>query len=346
MIFLLELLKIYPEALLIRGESQFPISGISRPEFLQKNQLFFIKNKKFWNLFKENRGSAKDLKSNALVIEKSFYESMDQAEEELFGELGAILIVPSIDASLSYFSKPLYDLIVSRDFFFHSDAQARTSKVDRDAIVAADAFIGENVVIERNVQVMSGARILGNVTIGEGTIIFPNVVIYPLVKIGKNCRIHANTTIGADGFGYNFINGEHLKVWHFGGVVIGDQVEVGANSCIDAGSFQPTKVGSGTKIDNQVQVAHNSDVGKHVILCGQAALGGSAKLGDYCVLAARAGAGPGIELGQGVQIAGGGMANRSWEAGSTIGGFPAFELKQWIRSVAEVKKLGEREKKS
>ena len=179
---------------------------------------------------------------------------------------------------------------------------------------------------------------MSGVEIHEGTEIFPNTVVYRNVKIGKHVRIHGNCTIGADGFGYNFKNGEHLKVWHMGSVIIHDHVEIGAGTCIDSGTFSPTIIGAGSKIDNLVQIGHNCRLGKGVILCGQSGLAGSCSLGDYVVLGGKAAVGNGVTVGKASQIAGNAGVISNIGDGVVVGGFPARDIKEWMKGVAYVRK--------
>ena len=144
--------------------------------------------------------------------------------------------------------------------------------------------------------------------------------------------------IGSDGFGYNFDQGEHLKIWHIGGVVIGNDVEVGACTTIDSGTFTPTLLGDGSKLDNQVQIAHNCKLGRGVIMCGQSGLAGSATLGDYTLVGGKAAVGPGFTLGDRCQIGGAAVVNNDWPDDSILGGHPARPVKEWLRGVAHLRK--------
>ncbi len=170
------------------------------------------------------------------------------------------------------------------------------------------------------------------------------MTIYPFTKIGKGCRIHSGTVIGADGFGYTFHQGQHHKIWHMGGVEISDDVEIGSNTSIDQGTFSPTRIGAGTRIDNLVQIAHNCKIGKGCVLCGQVGLAGSVTLEDFVVIGGQAALGPDCHIGMGTQIGGkaGVMEAAVWPAGSKIAGFPARDLKEWLRGLALAKKLAEK----
>src|SRR5690606_38336150 len=117
--------------------------------------------------------------------------------------------------------------------------------------------------------------------------------------------------IGSDGYGYTYHQGQHVKIWHMGGFIIHDDVEIGSNSSVDMGTFSPTIIGSGTRIDNLVQIAHNCKIGRGCILCGQSGLAGSVVLEDYVVLGGRATVGPDSSIGMGSQIAGGAKVNEA-----------------------------------
>ena len=162
----------------------------------------------------------------------------------------------------------------------------------RARFVGAFVTIGENCVVGEGAQILDGAKIGGNVSIGKDSIIHPNCVIYDNVSIGNDCVIHAGTIIGADGFGF-VRDGErgYVKFPQIGTVVIEDDVEIGANSCIDRGALGETRIGAGTKIDNLVQIAHNVQVGKRVVIAAQTGISGSTVIEDDCVIGGQVGMG-------------------------------------------------------
>ncbi|MDR1452614.1 MAG: UDP-3-O-(3-hydroxymyristoyl)glucosamine N-acyltransferase [Candidatus Margulisbacteria bacterium] len=169
--------------------------------------------------------------------------------------------------------------------------------------VAERAFVDPTAVIGRNVTIYPQAFVGKNAVIGDNTILYAGAVVYADCVIGKNCIIHANAVIGADGFGYiQDENGRHIKVPQKGKVIIEDEVEIGANTCIDRATIAATVIGQGTKIDNKAHIAHNVRIGKNCILAGATNVAGSSTLGDNVVLAGNAGVGDNISIGSNTVI--------------------------------------------
>ena len=246
--------------------------------------------------------------------------------------------VESIDLALSRFSKLFFDEFSKKGNDITDGRQTKTARIHPTSCIAEGVFLGEGVEIAAHVTILAGCVILSNSKIGERTMLYPNVVIYRNVVIGQDCIIHANTAIGSDGFSYNYYQGDHLKVWHFGGVVVEDSVEIGSGTSIDQGTFSPTIIGKGTKIDNQVHIAHNCRLGKGVIVCGQIGLAGSVTLGDYVVMGGAVNIAPDVKVGNYAQI--GGMAGVTSDVPDkgVFGGHPARPLNEWLKSVAFLRK--------
>lgn len=160
------------------------------------------------------------------------------------------------------------------------------------AVIGEDTVIGDRVTIHAGVNVMAGCQIANDVTI------FSNAVLYDDTIVGARCIIHAGAVIGAYGFGYDTKNGQHLLSAQLGNVEIGEDVEIGAASTIDRGTYGPTTIGEGTKIDNLVQVAHNCRIGTHNLFCSQVGIAGSTSTGDYVVLGGRAAVRDHVHIGQ------------------------------------------------
>jgi UDP-3-O-[3-hydroxymyristoyl] glucosamine N-acyltransferase len=177
--------------------------------------------------------------------------------------------------------------------------------------------------------------------VGEGAVLHPHSVLYAETEVGPGSVVHSGAVLGADGFGYATQGGVHHKVPQVGRVVVGRDVEVGANSTIDRATLGETRIGDGTKIDNLVQIGHNVQVGRHCILCGQAGIAGSTRLGDYVVLAGQAGVSGHIHLGDGAQVAAKSAALTSVEPRTQVAGIPAIELRRWRRQSVLIARLEE-----
>lgn len=312
--------------------------GLTSPQFPRPYHLVFVKDKRFYEqLCKEIEKNPTAFKRMGAVIERKFYEANPDVST-LQNSVAVILLSDNVKMSLTQLSRPFYDLLQAKADDCVDGRTDGTAKVHPSAKIAPHVFIGQNVEVGAGVVIHSHCSILSGTIIGENSILFPHVTLYRNVRIGKNCRLHASTVIGADGFGYEFHNGTHLKIWHMGGVIIEDHVEIGACAAIDSGTFVPTIVGAGTKIDNHVQIGHNGKLGRGVILCGQVGLAGSTTVGDFTVMGGKAGMGPDLELGMACQIAGNAMVTNDWPAKSVLAGHPARPLNEWMRGVAYLRR--------
>lgn len=203
------------------------------------------------------------------------------------------------------------------------------------------AVIGEGTTIGENSVIHAGAIIGRRCTIGRHTHIHPRVVIYDDCRIGHRVAIHAGSVIGADGFGYRVQNGRHIKVPQLGWVEIEDDVEIGACSTIDRGTFGATRIGAGTKIDNLVMIGHNCRIGKHNILCGQVGIAGSCTTGDYVVMAGQVGVADHVTIGEQVVVGAGSGVPNDIPAHSNVLGYPAIPISEERRMLIGLKKLPE-----
>ncbi|MDD1613005.1 MAG: UDP-3-O-(3-hydroxymyristoyl)glucosamine N-acyltransferase [Methylococcaceae bacterium] len=207
------------------------------------------------------------------------------------------------------------------------------------------AVVGERTVIGDHSAILAGAYLGSNVKIGKHCRIHPYAVIYDDVEIGDHVTIHSGAIIGADGFGYKFRNGAHVKVPQIGNVRIEDHVEIGANTCIDRGALGSTVIGTGSKIDNLVQIGHNNKVGRHVIMCGQTGVSGSCTIDDYAILAGSAGIADHVTIGKGaVVLARSGVAG-DIPPGAQYFGSPAKDKKTAYKEQLAIQKLPELVKK-
>jgi len=214
-------------------------------------------------------------------------------------------------------------------------------KLGNDIYIGPYAVIGENASIGDLSQILAGVYIGRNVKIGKYCRIHPYAVIYDDVEIGNHVIIHSGAIIGADGFGYKFRNDRHVKVPQVGNVIIEDHVEVGANTCIDRGALGSTRIGVGSKIDNLVQIGHNNQIGKNVIMCGLTGVSGSCTIEDYAILAGSSGIADHVKIGSGaVVMARSGVAG-DIQAGMQVFGSPAKDKKTAYKEQIAISKLPE-----
>lgn len=216
---------------------------------------------------------------------------------------------------------------------------APSATIDASAHVGPHCVVGEHVQIGARSVLQSGNSVGHDSQLGADVNIFPNVTLYPRTEIGSRVRIHAGTTIGSDGYGYVLDGGVHRKVPQIGNVIIGDDVEIGANVTVDRGALGPTIIGKGTKIDNLVQIAHNVEIGEHCLVIAQVGIAGSAKLGNYVVLAGQVGVGGHLKLGNQVTVGAQSGVMTDIPAGEKWLGAPAQPDRQFKRQVIAIQRL-------
>lgn len=200
-------------------------------------------------------------------------------------------------------------------------------------IVGPQARIGERTILH------GGCYVGAETTIGDDCELFPAVVIRERCTLGHRVVLHPGAIVGADGFGYVCRNGVHQKVPQIGTVVIEDDVEIGANACVDRAKIGRTLIGRGTKIDNLVQIAHNVTIGPGCILAGQVGLSGSVTLGSYVLLGGQVGVADHVRLGDGLQAGAQAGLTKSLPAGAVVNGMPAVDNRQHLREQARVRQL-------
>jgi UDP-3-O-[3-hydroxymyristoyl] glucosamine N-acyltransferase len=216
---------------------------------------------------------------------------------------------------------------------------AASAQIDPTVHIGPYCVIGEGVRVGARSVLQGGNHIGAASQLAEDVNLFPNVIVYSRSQIGNRVRIHSGTVIGSDGFGYVFDEGSHRKVPQIGNVVIGDDVEIGANVAVDRGALGPTVIGKGTKIDNLVQIAHNVVIGDHSLLVAQVGVAGSTKLGNYVVLGGQVGIAGHLKIGNRVTVAAQAGVMHDIKDGEKWIGAPAQPDRQGKRQMLAVQQL-------
>jgi UDP-3-O-[3-hydroxymyristoyl] glucosamine N-acyltransferase len=221
------------------------------------------------------------------------------------------------------------------------------ASVHMQASVHPTAEIGPHVVIEQSASIGERVRIMAGCTVGYAAVIaadgvlHPRVTVYGRVSIGARCVIHSGAVIGADGFGFELSGGRYRKVPQVGTVEIGDDVEIGANTCIDRATLGATTIGEGSKLDNMVHIGHNCRIGKHVVIAAQTGLAGGVSVGDYAIVGGQVGVGDKARIesraivGSGAGI----LTSKIVRAGEPVWGTPARPLRQYLAQLATLSRL-------
>lgn len=308
------------------GSPDLEITSASGLDIAQPGDVTFLANPKYTPQIKETKASA------IFLNEKETIERSD------------IAVLRTKDPYLAY-TRAL------RLFYPESDFVAgvhSTAVIDETADIALNVAVGAYVVIGARAKIASGVRIMPNVTIyedveiGENTLIHSGVSIRENTVIGRNCTVYNNATIGCDGFGYARDEEKRwLKIPQVGRVVIEDDVEIGANTAIDRASVGETRIKRGAKLDNLVQIGHACVIDEDALICSQTGLAGSSVIGKRVILAGQVGVAGHLTIGDdAVCTAQTGVPN-DIEPGKLMSGYPAVENREWLRSSAAIRKLGE-----
>lgn len=224
---------------------------------------------------------------------------------------------------------------VARLLQLYNSLQTKKTGIDALAFVSPSAKIGENT------YVAPFAYVGDNVVIGDNCYINPHVTIYHDCKIGNNCILHAGCVIGADGFGFAPTKDGYDKIPQIGNVIIEDNVEIGANTCIDRSTMGSTVIHSGVKLDNLIHIAHNCEVGSHTVMASQTGVAGSTKIGKWCMFGGQSGISGHSEIGDGCQIGPQSGTIGDIKAGSKVIGSPVMEHRLWLKCNALLRRLPE-----
>jgi len=299
------------------GEDQ-EINAMNTLKDAKEGELSFVSNVKYINSIAESKASAiivdektKEYVPNgciALVVEDTYWQM----------------------ATLSkYFASPL------------EDKDAPEAVVGEGSEVAPSATLAGGAIIGKNCHIMAGVYVGSGCEVSDNTILYPNVVIYRDCKIGMDCIIHAGVVIGSDGFGFASNKfGQHNKIYHNGNVVIGDDVEIGANTTIDRAVFGTTHIESGARLDNLIQIGHNCVFGKGSVAAAQSGFAGSTIIGDSNVFGAQSGTAGHLKIAPYNRFAArSGVTKSIKESGKTFAGFPLLEHRIWLKLQGKLGRL-------
>ena len=304
------------------GNTNQLIEGPEQLDRAEKNHISFIGSRKYIKLWKTSKACA------AIVDEKLKVEP---------GENQALIKVKNADLAMGKLLEAFDPGPPQFDDETHPTAVIHESAlIGKGCKIGANCFVGRDVVLGDGVILYPNVTILDETKIGPATIVWSGTVIRERCEIGAYCIFHTNVSIGADGFGYRpREDGMGLaKIPQIGNVVIGNAVEIGANSCVDRGKFSSTIIGDGCKIDNLVQIAHNCVMGRSCIMAGHSGLAGSVTLGDGVIIGGSASIKDHTTIHSGAVVAAGSGVMNDVPAGKTVLGYPAEDsrdkLKQWL----------------
>lgn len=267
------------------GDKDLLLTGFAPATTAKPGELTFAENASFF-------AKANSSNASAILVEQEFESSSKTLIKVASSRIAFAQVLPL------FFPDPTVEPGIDP-----SAKVASTAKIDSSAHIGPHCTIGENSVVGAKAILHTGTAIGPEVTVGDGCLFYPNVTVYHRCKIGNHVSIHSGTVIGSDGFGYVFDQGVHRKIPQVGNVMVGDDVEIGANVTIDRGTLGPTVIGKGTKIDNLVQIAHNVQIGEGCIVIAQVGIAGSTKIGNSTQIGGQVGIAGHLKIGDNVQIA-------------------------------------------
>jgi len=302
----------------VSGDADLIISGFGPLESAEQGQISFLVKAREKEQLESSRASA-------IIVPQEVERCEGKTLIRVKDPYLAVAIIHGYLEAQPFVAKGIHPRA-----FVENDCQ-----LGNEISVGPMAVVGERVRIGERVSIGAGTVIGDDVEIGSDTTIMANVTIYEKCKIGKRVRLHSGTVIGSDGYGYAANErGEHIKRPQVGIVQIDDDVEIGANSCVDRAAYGVTRIKSGTKIDNLVQVGHNVVVGENCLLVSQVGLAGSTTFGRNVVMGGQSAAAGHLVIGDQVMVAARGGVNKDQPKGAVLGGAPVLPIRQWAKATA------------
>lgn len=310
----------------IEGDAQAKINSFSKIEGGKPGAISFLSNPKYINYIYETQSSVV-LVDESLKLDKPVKTTLIRVKNAY----DAVAKLMQMYVAM----KPKKKGIDSLAYI------APTAKIGKDCYIGPFVAIGPNVVIGDGCVLHPHVTVGENATVGENTEIYSNAVIYHDCKVGNNCIIHAGAVIGADGFGFAPTENGYEKIPQLGIVQVEDNVEIGANTCIDRSTMGCTYVREGVKLDNLVQIAHNTDIGANTVMSSQVGVAGSTKVGEWCMFGGQVGIAGHITIGNQVRLGAQSGVPGSLKDGENLIGTPPLPLTNYFRSHAVTKRLPE-----
>jgi UDP-3-O-[3-hydroxymyristoyl] glucosamine N-acyltransferase len=307
------------------GNPNEEVSTLSKIEEGENGSLTFLSNPKYNSFLYDTRASV-------VIVNKSFIQEK---------EISTTLI--KVENAYESFSKLLefYNEVKNnktgreQPHFISSSA-----KIGINEYIGAFSYIGENVIIGENVKIYPNSYIGDNVVIGNNCILFAGVKIYSETQIGNDCKIHSGAIIGADGFGFApNEKGEYKAIPQIGNVIIEDRVDIGSGATIDRATLGATIIRKGVKLDNQIQIAHNVEIGKNTVIAAQTGIAGSTKIGENCIIGGQVGFAGHLTIGDNVSIQGQSGVSKNLKDGAIVQGTPAMNYSNYFKSYVHFKNL-------
>ncbi len=310
----------------VEGDPEVKVYNVAKIEEGAPGMLSFLANPKYAQYLYTT-------KSSIVLINNDF---------ELQGKVEATLIrVPDAYAAFAQLLGLYQQFMQAKSGISSLSFISKDAAYGEDVYIGEFAFVGERAKIGDRVKIYPHAYIGDDVVIGDDTIVYAGAKLYAQTVVGKSCVLHAGCVIGADGFGFApQEDGSYKKIPQIGNVVIGDNVEIGANTCIDCATMGSTRIQNGVKLDNLIQIAHNVEIGKNTAIAAQTGVSGSTKIGSNCIIAGQVGLVGHIHIADNTKIAAqSGILGNVKKEGEELMGSPAINLKDYLRMTVYTKNI-------